>query len=181
MAPKGISLSTVRYEASENGHNDDHNEARCHSRVSSTVEFADYLDGPLDYNAHDPITDSDFSIEGDGLECVPSQEDFIDQDQISESDISIEGDGFDNNSDEESEPIITEQHNIDNIDNIEHDDPHTDLDITIESEGSEYVPSKEEIEMLESDKNSDEESKQIITKQQQKKIIKKQKEMSDKS
>merc|ERR1711872_496895 len=101
VAPKGISLSTVRYEASEDGHNDDHNEARCHSRVSSTVEFADYLDGPLDYNEHDPITDSDFSIEGNGLECVSSREDCIDQDQISESDISIEGDGFDNNSDEE--------------------------------------------------------------------------------
>ena len=125
VAPKGISLSTVQYEASENGHNDDHNEPRCHSRVSSTVEFVDYVEGPLDYNADD-------------LECVPFQEDFIDQDQISESDISIQGDGFDNNYDEESEPIITEQHNIDNIDNIEHDDPHTDLDITIESE---YVPS----------------------------------------
>ena len=123
VASKGISLSTVQYEASENGHNDDHNEPRCHSRVSNTVEFGDYVEGPLDYNADD-------------LECVPFQEDFIDQDQISESDISIQGDGFDNNYDEESEPIITEQHNIDNIDNIEHDDPHSDLDISMESEGS---------------------------------------------
>ena len=168
VAPKGISLSTVQYEASENGHNDDHNEPRCHSRVSSTVEFGDYVEGPLDYNADD-------------LECLPFQEDFIDQDQISESDISIQGDGFDNNYDEESETIITEQHKIDNIDNTEHDVPHSDLDITIESEGSEYVPSKEEEEMFEFDKNSDEESKQIITEQKQKKITKKQKEASDKS
>ena len=149
VAPKGISLSTVRYEASENGHNDDHNEERCHSRVSSTVsdiDFADYLKDPLDNIEHDQITDSDISIEGDGLECVPSREDskMLDSDK---------------NSDEESEPIITKQHNIDNIDNIEHDDPHTDLDISIESEGSEYVPSKEDIEMLDFDKNSDEESR----------------------
>ena len=59
----------------------------------------------------------------------------------------------------------------DTLDNIEHDDPHTDSDISIESEGSEYVPSKEDIEMLDSDKNSDEESKQIITKQQKKKKL----------
>ena len=167
VASKGISLSTVQYEASENGHNDDHNEPRCHSRVSSTVEFGDYVEGPLDYNADD-------------LECVPFQEDFIDQDQISESDISIQGDGFDNNYDEESEPIITEQHNIDNIDNIEHDVPHTDLDITIESEGSEYVPSKEEEEMFEFDKNSDEESKKIITEKKQKKSQKNKKKSQTK-
>ena len=51
------------------------------------------------------------------------------------------------------------------MDNIEHD-PYTDSDISTESEGSEYKPTKEDIEMLESDKNSDEESIQIITKQQ---------------
>ena len=134
--------------------------------MSSTVEFGDYVEGPLDYNADD-------------LECVPFQEDFIDQDQISESDISIQGDGFDNNYDEESETIITEQHKIDNIDNTEHDVPHSDLDITIESEGSEYVPSKEE-EMFEFDKNSDEESAQIITEQKQKKSQKNKKKRQTK-
>ena len=163
VAPKGISLSTVRYEASENGHNDDHNEERCHSRVSSTVsdiDFVDYLKDPLDNIEHDQITDSDISIEGDGLECVPSREDskMLDSDK---------------NSDEESELIITKQQknkNIskDTLDNIEHDDPHTDSDISSESEGSVYVPSKEDIEMLDSDKNSDEESKQIITKKKKK-------------
>ena len=90
VASKGISLSTVQYEVSEN----DHNEERCNSRLSSTVsdiDFADYL-------------------------------------------------------------------SKDTLDNIEHDDPYTDSDISIESEGSEYVPSQEDLKMADSDENFDEES-----------------------
>ena len=71
VAPKGISLSTVRYEASKNDHNDDHNQERCHSRVSSTVSDIDLIDY---LKEHDPITDSDISIESEGSEYVPSKE-----------------------------------------------------------------------------------------------------------
>ena len=52
VTPKGISLSTVQYEASEN----DHNEERCNSRMSSTfsdIDFADYLS--KDYSSKDTL------------------------------------------------------------------------------------------------------------------------------
>ena len=86
VAPKGISLSTVWSEASESGHNDDHNEVRCHSRVSSTVSGIDYTKHPLDNIEHDQITDSDISNE--------SESEMLDSDK---------------NSDEESELNITKQ------------------------------------------------------------------------
>ena len=75
VAPKGISLSTVQYEASEK----DHNEERCNSRLSSTVsdiDFADYLSrDTLDNIEHIEHDDDDISIESEGSEYVPSQED----------------------------------------------------------------------------------------------------------
>ena len=63
MTPKGNSLSTVQYEASENDHNEDRcnsrmssNEDRCNSRMSSTfsdIDFADYLS--KDYSSKDTL------------------------------------------------------------------------------------------------------------------------------
>merc|ERR1712121_151002 len=76
VTPKGKSLSTVQYEASENDHNEVN---RCNSRMSSTfsdIDFADFLS--KDDIEHDIYCDSDISdisIESEDSEYVPSQED----------------------------------------------------------------------------------------------------------
>ena len=60
VAPKDISLSTVQYEASENGHN----EERCNTRVSnvSSIDFVEYVSQDFDNISLDNIEhDSTFT------------------------------------------------------------------------------------------------------------------------
>ena len=111
VTPKGNSLSIVQYKASEN----DYNEDRCNSRMSSSVseDLANYLSNDTLEWSRSPTPNN------------------MEQDIIEHDDIELK----------------------------------SDSDISIgESEHSEYVPSKDDYNMIASDENSDEDSKPISPK-----------------